>query len=83
MRKRFVWIALACVLFLGSGALVFYYLWGNGYLKPTKTAAPTPTYSEFTYPSIDESIMQSIVVTDPSADPSVIEANEDLYVGST
>lgn len=80
MRKRLVWIALACVLFLGSGALVFYYLWGNGYLKPTKTAAPTPTYAEFTYPSIDESIMQSIVVTDPSADPSVIDTNEDLYV---
>ena len=79
MRKRAVWIALACLLFLSSAALIFYYLWGNGYLKPTKKAAPTPTYSEFTYPSIDESMMETIVVTDPSssAEPSVAETGED------
>ena len=76
MHKRFVWIAIACVLFLGSAALIFYYLWGNGYLKPTKKAAPTPTYAEFTYPSIDESAVQTLIVTDPSADPSVAETEE-------
>jgi len=74
MKKRLVWIALACVLFLGSGALIFYYLWGNGYLKPAKTAPPPATYAEFTYPSIDASVIDSIVVTDPSAEPSVSEA---------
>lgn len=76
MHKRFVWIALAALLFLGSAALIFYYFWGNGYLKPTKKAAPAPTYSEFTYPSIDESAVQTMIVTDPSAEPSAVETEE-------
>ena len=61
MNKRIIWIGMACLMFIASAGLIIYYLWGNGYLIPTKTATPAPTYTDFTYPSIDDSVMESVI----------------------
>lgn len=76
MNKRIIWIGMACFLFIASAGLIIYYLWGNGYLGPTKTAAPTPTYTDFTYPSIDDSVMESVI-------KSIEEETEETKTGET
>ena len=77
MNKRVVWIVISCLMFVASVGLILYYLWGNGYLIPAKHAPASETYAEFTYPSIDESYIESLTNeamarnTDPSAsDPA-------------
>lgn len=69
MNKRLIWIVLSCLMFVASIVLIVYYLWGNGYLIPAKTAPESETYAEFTYPSIDESAiadLTKITTTDPT-----------------
>lgn len=87
MKNRIIWIVISCLMFLGSAALILYYLWGNGYWFPTKKAPPPSTYAEFTYPVIDESQMNAYLETlttttaspaDP-ADPNATEEPDPGY----
>ena len=70
MRKRYLWVTLAAVMFIGSVSIIFYYLWANGWFGPVKESSPTTTYAEFTYPSLTD---PEIVPYDPEQPQSTEE----------
>lgn len=85
-KSRVIWIIASIVMFSASIGLILYYLWGNGYLKKAKTAPASPTYVEFTYPSIDEADIAALTsqTTEPkdqqeSSAPSVPEETAPAY----
>ncbi len=72
MKKKYLYVTLAAIMFIGSVSIIFYYLWANGWFGPVKESTPTTTFAEFTYPSLTE---PEITAYDPEA-PQSTEVTE-------
>ena len=64
--KKLFYSVISVIMFISGAAMMFYFLWENGYIDMPKSAAPSEEYADFTYPSLPADIKPTEQTTKPS-----------------